>query len=457
MSTHTPHIYFLGIGGIGMSALARYFSNRGVRISGYDKTATDLTAELQAEGMNIHFTDSPELIPADIDYVVYTPAIPSDQKELLEIKRRGLTLKKRAQVLGDISRTTRCLAVAGTHGKTTTSTLLTHLLRESEIDVTAFVGGISANYNTNYLIGNSDVMVAEADEYDRSFLQLSPQGIIITSCDPDHLDIYGSGDQVHSSFNEFLNSIAANGCAVVKHGLPLAYTGSSASAASVTTYGIECGENYGSNISVNNGAFCFDYTGKRLSIKNLQLSVPGRHNVENAVAAITLALEFGATEKGIIKGIESFKGVHRRFEYAGKSANAVVIDDYAHHPAELRATIGAARELFPKRKISGIFQPHLFSRTRDFENEFAQSLSLLDEVVLLDIYPARELPIPGVTSENLLAKITAGWKAKWNYSEVVAESAKHKFDVLLMMGAGDIDRLVKPVAEVVTGKGGVNG
>ena len=206
MSTHTPHIYFLGIGGIGMSALARYFSKRGVRISGYDKTATDLTAELQAEGMNIHFTDSPELIPTDIDYVVYTPAIPSDQKELLEIKRRGLTLKKRAQVLGDISRTTRCLAVAGTHGKTTTSTLLTHLLRESEIDVTAFVGGISANYNTNYLIGNSDVMVAEADEYDRSFLQLSPQGIIITSCDPDHLDIYGSGDQVHSSFNELIRT-----------------------------------------------------------------------------------------------------------------------------------------------------------------------------------------------------------------------------------------------------------
>jgi UDP-N-acetylmuramate--alanine ligase len=456
VSNSTQHIYFLGIGGIGMSALARYFFRQGDKISGYDKTESELTRALSQEGMYIHYSDSPELIPSDIDYVIYTPAIPGDQKELIEIKRRGLTLKKRAQVLGEISRRTKCLAVAGTHGKTTTSTLLSHLLRESGIDVTAFVGGISANYNSNYLIGSSDYMVAEADEFDRSFLQLSPLGLIITSCDPDHLDIYGSGDAVQNSFNEFLNKIGANGFAVVKHGLPLTFNADSESRANITTYGIDAGENYAYDIVVRDGAFCFNYKGKRSNISNLELSVPGRHNVENAVAAITLALEFGATESGIRAAIKSFKGVQRRFEFIYKGSSSVVIDDYAHHPAELKAAITAARDLFPGRKISGMFQPHLYSRTRDFEDGFAESLSLLDEVILLDIYPARELPIPGVSSDNVLSKITAPWKQKWKYSDVVALTAEHDFDVLLIMGAGDIDRLVRPVANVIAEKGGVH-
>lgn len=447
------HIYFLGIGGIGMSALARYFNSKGVRISGYDKTRSELTDQLSAEGMHIVFEDEVSLIPAEIDMVVLTPAIPADHKQWKWFRDTNATIKKRAEVLGMISRNTTCLAVAGTHGKTTTTTMLTHLLRSSGIDCTAFLGGIAANYNTNYLQGNSDVVVVEADEYDRSFLQLNPSGAILTAVDADHLDIYGSHNEVVKSYVDFTHCINKQGWLVIKSGIGLPLSAQLKSDLNISDYGIDHGNSRAYNVHVENGTFIFDYSDSANTIERLELGMPGRHNVENATAAITLALKFGADEQGIRKGVKSFLGVHRRFEYVLKSDSKIVIDDYAHHPEELRAAISAARELYPGKRIAGVFQPHLFSRTRDFADQFARSLELLDDVTLLEIYPARELPIEGVTSGMLLDKIQLQAKRVVSATELVHTLLPKEFDVLLMMGAGDIDRLVRPVADALGKKG----
>ena len=448
------HIYFLGIGGIGMSALAKYFHGRGIRISGYDKTRGEITDEMIASGMSIHFEDNIELIPNDLDLVVLTPAIPADHKEWKHLREKGIPIKKRAEVLGLISADAVCLAIAGTHGKTTTTTMVTHLLRSSGVNCTAFLGGIAGNFKTNYVAGDPKLVVVEADEYDRSFLHLSPTGAIMTSIDADHLDIYGDHSHVTEGYKAFAEKVKDGGTLVIRKGIDPGLNQLYRARVNVRTYGLEQGENSSGNVRVQNGAFVFDYKGQRESISDLKLSVPGRHNVENATAAITLALEFGATADGVKKGIESFKGVHRRFEYVLKSDSHVVVDDYAHHPEELKAAISAARELYPGKKITGVFQPHLFSRTRDFADQFARSLELLDTVILLEIYPARELPIAGITSSMLLGKINGPNKFLCAKEELVSLIEKNNPEVTLMMGAGDIDRLVKPVANALKAKGG---
>lgn len=448
------HIYFLGIGGIGMSALARYFNEKGVRISGYDKTRSDLTDQLAAEGMRIVYEDNVALLPSDIDLVVLTPAIPSDHLQWKWFTENNVTIKKRAEVLGMISRNTVCLAVAGTHGKTTTTTMLAHLLRSSGIDCTAFLGGISGNYQTNFLQGKSNVVVVEADEYDRSFLQLNPDGAILTAVDADHLDIYGSHSEVLNSYSDFTRCIKKSGHLFIKSGIELPLVEVTNNSVEVSEYGIERGSCSAKNVRVEEGAFVFDYENSELTLGGLQLAMPGRHNIENATAAISLALKFGANENGVRNGVKSFLGVHRRFEYVLKTDKKIVIDDYAHHPEELRAAISAARELYPTKRIAGVFQPHLFSRTRDFADQFAISLALLDHIILLDIYPAREKPIIGVTSEMLIEKIKSESKRIVSKEKLVETICSMEFDVLLMMGAGDIDLLVRPVADALTEKGG---
>jgi len=448
------HMYFLGIGGIGMSALARYFNSRGIRVSGYDKTPSVLTEQLVKEGMEVNFEDDVNQLPSEIDLVVITPAIPHDHKQWQQLRERNIPIKKRAEVLGMISRDSICLAVAGTHGKTTTTTMLAHILRSSGIDCTAFLGGIAANYKTNYLQGKANVVVVEADEYDRSFLQLSPSGAIVTSVDSDHLDIYGSHQAVMESYSAFTKRVLAGGSLVMKSGTEK--VASDIVNVKKSTYGIDNGSCVAQNVRVENGAFVFDYINATDRIQNLELSMPGRHNVENATAAISLALQFGATVEGVRLGVKSFLGVHRRFEYALKTASKIVIDDYAHHPEELKAAISAAKELYPNKRIAGVFQPHLFSRTRDFADQFARSLELLNDVILLEIYPARELPIEGVNSSMLLGKIGIDSKYVIAQSGLIELLKSIQFDVLLMMGAGDIDRLVIPVAEAFSQEGGRN-
>lgn len=454
MFENIRHIYFLGIGGIGMSALAKYFHSRGIKISGYDKTPSEITDEMIAAGMSIHFEDNVELVPANIDFVVLTPAIPADHKEWNHLRQRNVPIKKRAEVLGMISRDAVCLAVSGTHGKTTTTTMLAHLLRSSGVNCTAFLGGIAANYMTNYIAGDPKLVVVEADEYDRSFLQLDPMGAIMTSIDADHLDIYGDHSQVKESYKAFADKVKKDGTLVLKAGIDPGLNENYRARVRIRNYGINESLNSARNIRVENGAFVFDYEGERESISGLQLSVPGRHNVENATAAITLALEFGATAEGVKKGVGDFRGVHRRFEFALKTSNHVVIDDYAHHPEELKAAISAAKELYAGKKITGVFQPHLFSRTRDFADQFARSLELLDTVILLEIYPAREQPIAGVTSSMLFEKIRVNEKFLCTKEELVSLLEKQNPEITLMMGAGDIDRLVKPVANALKAKGG---
>lgn len=438
------HIYFLGIGGIGMSALARYFMGRGIRISGYDKTQSELTNQLQNEGMKIHFEDKPSALPEDIDLVVLTPAIPKDHNEWKTLREKGIPIMKRAEVLGMISKDGVCLCVAGTHGKTTTTTLLTHLLRSSDVACTAFLGGIAGNYSSNYVAGNGELIVMEADEYDRSFLQLSRDGVIITAVDPDHLDIYGTAENMLEAYSEFAGGMKSGGTLVIRDGLPLRISENLQNNVHVETYAGNAG-NRAENIRIENGFFVFDYVGKQMQIKNLVFAMPGRHNIENACAAITLSLRYGATEEGIRKGLKDFKGIQRRFDFAIRDQHQVLIDDYAHHPVELRAAISAAKELFKGKKITGLFQPHLFSRTRDFLTEFAESLSLLDELVLLDIYPARELPIEGITSAVLLDKVNLNKKELLSKEEAVRALINRKPEVLMVLGAGDVDRLVEPI------------
>jgi UDP-N-acetylmuramate--alanine ligase len=454
------YVYFLGIGGIGMSALARFFRASGKVVGGYDKTRSALTDELEQEGMLIHFEENVYRIPAAFKeaekeevLVVWTPAIPEDHAELDWFRAYGYNIQKRAQVLGLITDATRTFAVAGTHGKTTTTTLAAHLLRSGGVDCSAFLGGISGNYHTNLLLGNNlgkenvpmeqNVVVVEADEYDRSFLWLHPAAAIVTSVDADHLDIYGDENEMHNAYRQFISQVSEK---LVTKKSVLETLGLS-KAEKFTSYSLDdtTADSFAENIRVENGYYTFDLVIDGQKISNLRLGLPGRHNLENAVAAATVARFAGVDDESLRLGLESFRGVARRFDYHVRSSEVVYIDDYGHHPAELQACISSVRELYPEKKITGIFQPHLYSRTRDFADEFAQSLGLLDDVVLLDIYPAREKPIAGVTSSMLLQKINAPRKTIYKKEELVEKIMTHDFDVLLTMGAGDIDRMVKPL------------
>ncbi|WP_199138391.1 UDP-N-acetylmuramate--L-alanine ligase [Pedobacter sp. ASV12] len=439
-------VYFIGIGGIGMSALARYFAKRGVVVCGYDKTRTSLTIALEHEGILISYLDEESAVPVcfhdkhDDTLIVYTPAIPKDSNILQYFKAKGFDLKKRSEVLGIISQGMFCIAVAGTHGKTTTSSMVAHILTDTGFGCTAFLGGITTNYNSNVLFGKNNVVVVEADEYDRSFLTLHPDVAVITSMDADHLDIYGDESHLQESFRLFANQLKEDGKLFVKDGLPLAGItyGATAAAAIKAT-----------NIRVENGSFVFDFEDGYTTIKDISLAMPGKHNVENATVAIGVALSLGIHPKSVKKAVGTFKGVKRRFETIVNTASHVYIDDYAHHPEELRACFDAVRQLHPNKKLTVMFQPHLFSRTRDFAADFAKVLSTADEVMLLEIYPARELPIAGVNSQLLLDKITAPQKEICGKDLAVQAIKNKKPELLLTVGAGDIDTLVEPLKNVL--------
>jgi UDP-N-acetylmuramate--alanine ligase len=438
-------IYFLGIGGIGMSALARYFLAKGYEVHGYDRSPTTLTASLEHEGMIIHYHEDQSLIPAETGLVVYTPAIPATNSELQYLQKSGVRMMKRAEVLGMLSSEYQTIACAGTHGKTTTSTLVAYLLQQSHLGCSAFLGGISRNFSSNLLISEtSQFMVAEADEYDRSFLHLHPTIAIITSIDSDHLDIYHNLAAVHESFTQFTGKIVPQGSLIIKKGLDLPLLMHEGS--HVYRYAVNAkADFYASDPYLENDLYHFDFHYPNGKIENLVLGIPGLYNVENAVAALAAAILAGAAPDELCKGLASFTGVKRRFDIRLNENNKVYIDDYAHHPEELKACIRSARAMFPGRQLTGIFQPHLFTRTRDFAQEFAESLSLLDEVLLLPIYPARELPIAGIDSQMLLSLMKHRNKHLVEKSDFPDYFTGKKVDVLLTMGAGDIDTLVEPL------------
>lgn len=437
-------VYLIGIGGIGMSGLARYFNHLGCAVYGYDKTPTQLTAELQQEGIQIVFEDNagiiPELFkqPDEATLVIYTPAIPKDSVILNTFLRNGFELYKRSQVLGIISKGSYTIAVAGTHGKTTTSCLIAHILTISGISCSAFLGGIATNYNSNVLYGSSNIMVVEADEYDRSFLTLHPDIAVVTSMDADHLDIYGSHEHLQESFRLFAGQLKPEGKLIVKKGLPLH---------SSLHYSIaqQDAEVSGTNIRIENGDFYFDFKGTDVSIKDIKMGIPGMHNIENAVAAIQAALYLSIKPEDIKAALASFTGVKRRFEYIVKTPERVYIDDYAHHPAELEACIASVKRLYPERKLTVVFQPHLFTRTRDFAPEFATALDMADELLLMDIYPARELPIEGISAETISSGMKLKNKQVLNRLQIIEWIAQQKPHLLLTVGAGDIDQMVEPL------------
>ncbi|WP_066221539.1 UDP-N-acetylmuramate--L-alanine ligase [Formosa haliotis] len=442
------NVYFIGIGGIGMSALARYFKANNMNVAGYDKTPSDVTRDLEALGIKVHFEDSianvdEPFLNYDRTLVVYTPAVPKDNMELVYFKNnKSFSVLKRSEVLGLITKNTFCLAVAGTHGKTTTTSILAHLLYQCDVPLTAFLGGISENYNSNYISKGTTVSVVEADEFDRSFLTLSPDLACITSMDADHLDIYGEAEALQESFVEFSKKIKENGMLFVKNGLPL----------KGITYGIEDDSDYtAQNIKIENGAYVFDVKTPKNLIKNIQFNLPGRHNLSNALIALAMAVEYGCPQPQLAKALALYKGVKRRFTYHIKSENIIYIDDYAHHPEEIKAVYQAIREMYPDRKVMAVFQPHLFSRTRDFVDDFASSLSSFDEVLLLDIYPARELPIEGVSSEWLLGKIKNENKELVSKSNLISKIKASKAQVIVTMGAGDIGEEVKHIKTALNG------
>lgn len=447
------NIYFLGIGGIGMSALARYFHFKGFHVAGYDKTPSPLTDELQKEGISIHFEDFGPSIPAPFSnkeetLVVFTPAIPQNLGEYLHIKHKEFTLLKRAQVLGLITKNSKGLGVAGTHGKTTTSTMLTHILNESSLKCNAFLGGISSNFSSNFVSDeHSELTVIEADEFDRSFLQLHPFATIITSTDADHLDIYGDAKTFLEGFQLYANQIDKNGLIVLRKGLELK------SETPIQSYAInESADFEGKNLRIENGKFFMDVTAPNFSWDNVELGLPGIHNAENGLACIALASFLGLSEEEIRFGLKTFKGVKRRFEYQIRTEKLVYIDDYAHHPTEIKALIDSVKLIYPGKKITGIFQPHLFSRTRDFIDAFASELSKIDELILMPIYPARELPMEGITSELLLSKCTNSDKKVLSPQEAVERIKSISEGIVLTIGAGDIDRIVPLINAELTKK-----
>lgn len=437
-------LYMLGIGGIGMSALARYFHKMGVQVSGYDRSSTPLTDQLQEEGISIHFTDDPGLIPDAIDLVIYTPAIPSTLKEFIHLSNTAIPIKKRAEILGALTRNSETVAVSGTHGKTTVSTMIAHILYNSSKGCSAFLGGIPKNYNSNFLHKpGSKLIVVEADEYDKSFLQLEPMFSVVTSMDADHLDIYSNHENLKETFRAFIAGTQKGGFILIKKGVDLNYKPADRS---LHTYALnEKADFYAEQIRIVDGRYVFDLVTPKGKLKELSLEMPGLINVENAIAAATISFLCGAREEEIRNALNSFKGIKRRFDVRVKTDGLVYIDDYAHHPEEINKFIHSVRQLYPHKKILGIFQPHLYSRTKDFADGFAKSLELLDEVVLLPIYPAREKPIPGVDSTIILDKIDCSRKYLLNKEELLLHAGLDENDIILTIGAGDIDQLVEPL------------
>ncbi len=444
-------VYFLGIGGIGMSAIARWFNANGYEVSGYDKTATQLTQSMEEEGIKIHFEDSidniPEKVKSDLagSMVVYTPAIPKDLKEYNYFLDQGAEVYKRSQVLGFLTESKYTIAVAGTHGKTTTSSMIAHLLKASGVDCSAFVGGIMTNYNSNILIGDkNEIIVVEADEFDRSFLTLHPDVAIITATDADHLDIYGSKDSLKDSFRDFVGRIKHDGKLFIEEKAAKELDLVEFSHLSIRTYGLNGGEIKVTDLSIDDGKFKFKIASKDLR-DEFELAMPGYHNVSNALVALSAVREFISQQKALVEGLKSYRGVKRRFEYIIKEDDLVFIDDYAHHPDEIKALLESARAMYPDKEITVVFQPHLFSRTRDFMDGFAESLSMADKIVLLDIYPAREKPIEGITSDVIKDKIKNKVVVRHKMEDVLDYFDKEKPQVLLTVGAGDIDTLVEPI------------
>lgn len=447
-------VYFLGIGGIGMSALARYYNSRKVKVSGYDKTATALTDTLVREGIAVHFKDDVELLDKDAEVVVYTPAIPADHKELNFYKSNGYTLLKRSQVLGSITANNFNICVAGTHGKTTTSSMIAHVLRDSGFGCNAFLGGIAANYDTNFWASEKNVCVAEADEYDRSFLQLTPDIAVVTAMDADHLDIYGDEKHMQDAFIQFTGKIKTGGLLISKLGIKRddEFVASNKTTYHATNTGADA---YAENIRMRNGSYLFDAVVHNDIIPDVELNMGGIHNLENAIACIVVAVNLEIDQEKIKRALANFKGVKRRFEYVVKPTDGegtVMIDDYAHHPEELRALIESAKGLFPGKKCTVVFQPHLYSRTQDLADGFAEVLSLADETILLPIYPARELPIPGVGSQLILEKMTNKNKSVKEKDALLKWVSDNSTELLIIAGAGDIDVLVQPIKEIIINK-----
>ncbi|MGB0882679.1 MAG: UDP-N-acetylmuramate--L-alanine ligase [Vicingaceae bacterium] len=451
-------VYFLGVGGIGMSAIARYFKSLNCRVVGYDKAKTILTEKLEAEGIEIHYDEDVNQIPATVQnkedgtLVIYTPAIPQDNKEFVFFKEQEIKLYKRSEVLGLISENYFTVAVAGTHGKTTTSSIVAHVLNECGVNCIAFLGGISLNFNSNLLLSeNPTTLVVEADEFDRSFLTLSPDIALITSIDADHLDIYGDKNAMKNAYSEFVGKIKAEGKLISKQEcidelvIQEDVCVSSYSGTESANVGVD-------NVSIKDGSYYVDVNAEGETVKDVRVGLPGVHNVENAVGAFAIANKLGIDHQKIKTALGNYKGVYRRFETHVKTDDVVYIDDYAHHPSELEVCIQSAKELYPNKKVTGIFQPHLFTRTRDFIDEFAESLSMLDELILLDIYPARELPIEGITSDLLNSKVSIQNKSVVAKEDLLETISNKDVEVLLTMGAGDIDVFVQPIKEQLKNK-----
>lgn len=441
-------IYFIGVGGIGMSAIARYFLSKGANVSGYDKTPTVLTNQLEKEAINIHYTDDITLAPQNPDVVVYTPAIPKDHKELNHFINNGFTVMKRSDILQWITENSFNICVAGTHGKTTVTSMVAHLLRHTGYGCNAFLGGISANYHTNFWSHERNVVVVEADEYDRSFLKLAPNVEVITSMDPDHLDIYGTAEEVENAFVQFAGKLKPGGTIVAKHGLSRA---AELRADHLFTYDHknEAADIFVKDLKVMNGVYHFSVHAPDWSIDNLVLHMGGLHNIDNMIAAITVAKQLGIDSDKIAAAVADYKGVRRRFEYALHTPQHVVIDDYAHHPDELKALLSGVRSIFPDKKLTLVFQPHLYSRTKDQAAGFSATLDLADEVILLPIYPARELPMEGVNSEMLLNNMQLNQKQVLEKTAFLDWVKTSQPELLVMAGAGDIDTLVNPAKELL--------
>lgn len=443
------NIYFIGIGGIGMSAIARYYHQKGLKVTGYDKTPSELTLALENEGIEVHYEDNIDFIPKDVEntLVVYTPAVPKDMGELVYVQEKGYRVIKRSRTLGEIAQGQRCLAVAGTHGKTTTSTLLAHIFHDSKEGCSAFLGGISKNHDTNLLVSENNTIVAEADEFDRSFLQLFPEIAVITSMDADHLDIYSDISNMHDAFKAFAGQVS--GTVITKLGLPICQEDTKADILRYS-YDDSKADFFAGNITVDEcGYFTFDLHWPGGTIKDCKVGIPGWINVENAVAASAIALTYGLDPEKVKAALASFQGVKRRFDIHLNTPQCSYIDDYAHHPKEIAAAVSSMREIFPGRRLTAIFQPHLYTRTRDFADEFAQALSQVDKLILLDIYPAREEPIPGVTSEIIFSNVTIKEKVLLNKEELMDYLQVEPVDTLITFGAGNIDRYIKPITEML--------
>ena len=449
-------VYFVGAGGIGMSAIARYFIKKGLVVGGYDKTPSTLTRQLEKEGMLIHYTENVNEIPIACRkpkscLVIYTPAIPEDHKELQYFREKGFEIQKRAQVLGTLTRQHKGLCVAGTHGKTTTSTMCAHIMHQSHLDCNAFLGGISKNYGTNYILSDSDYVVIEADEFDRSFHWLSPYMTVITSTDPDHLDIYGTKEAYLESFRHYTELIQPDGALIIHRGLEMKE--SLPKGVRRYDYALTEGDFHAENIRIDNGEITFDFISPIESIKNVQLGQPVPINIENGIAAMAMAQLNGCTANELKYGMKTYGGVDRRFDFKIKTDKLVFLSDYAHHPKEIYQSAKSIRELYKDKHITAIFQPHLYTRTRDFYKDFAEALSLLDEVVLTEIYPARELPIEGVTSQLIYDNLKEGVKKEMIHKDDVLHFVKtHDFEVLIVLGAGDLDNQVPQITKLLNSK-----